>query len=247
MRLFIREEAPVCLGPSKILSLTISPFSYKYNTFKIKNPLMGWPLPRRPIQMQCKNHPNRRAQHLCAGCGIPLCNECAEESKPEKYYCFQCAMLSSISAVGTTIKGKREKAAEEKVKKKIKLGAFHYFVIAAGVLILAMWGFILFGGQEAPAGTVDLTKNSRVFLFLVDGAIKRYAHYEGNKYPDKLIELIPKYLSGDNQAIQLMGLFYQRDPEVGYRLSLANPNPGEMNIIITSRGIQYQLPPGGGG
>ena len=197
--------------------------------------------------MQCKNHPNRRAQHLCAGCGIPLCNECAEEAKPEQYYCFKCAMLSSVSAVGTTIKGKREKVAKEKVKKKIKLGAFHYFVIAAGVLILAMWGFILFGGREAPAGTIDLTKNSRVFLFLVDSAIKRYAHYEGNKYPDKLVELIPKYLSGDNQAIQLMGLFYQRDPEVGYRLSLANPSPGEMNIIITSKGIQYQLPPGGGG
>ncbi len=44
-----------------------------------------------------------------------------------------------------------------------------------------------------------------------------------------------------------MGLFYERDPEVGYRLSLASPNRGEMNIIITSKGIQYQLPPGGGG
>lgn len=197
--------------------------------------------------MQCKNHPNKRAQHLCAGCGIPLCGECAEETKPGKFYCFQCAMLSSVSAVGTTIKGKRDKVAEEKVKKKVKLGAFHYFVIGAGVLILAMWGFILFGGEKAPTGTVDLAKNSRVFLFLVDSAIKRYAHYEGDIYPEKLIDLIPKYLSiGDNQATQLMGLFYQRDPEVGYRLTVANPPPGEMRIIITPKGIQYQLPPGEG-
>lgn len=197
--------------------------------------------------MQCKNHPNRRAQHLCAGCSIPLCDECAEETKPGQFYCFQCAMLSSVSAVGTSIKGKREKVAEEKVRKKVKLSAFHYFVIGAGVLILSMWGFILFGGEKAPTGTVDLAKNSRVFLFLVDSAIKRHAHYEGNVYPEKLIDLVPKYLSlGDNEARELMALFYQRDPEVGYRLTHANPTPGEMRIIITPKGIQYQLPPGEG-
>ena len=82
---------------------------------------------------------------------------------------------------------------------------------------------------------------------MVDSAIKRYAHYEGNMYPDKLMDLIPKYLSiGDKQATQLIGLYYERDPEVGYRLTLANPIPGEMRIIITPSGIQYQLPPGEG-
>jgi hypothetical protein len=208
---------------------------------------MRWPPPRRPIHMQCKNHPNKRAQHLCAGCGIPLCDECAEETKPGQFYCFQCAMLSSVSAVGTSIKGKRDKATEETAKKKAKLGAFHYFVIGAGVLILAMWGFILFGGEKPPTGTVDATQNSRVLLFMVDSAIKRYAHYEENTYPERLTDLIPKYLSlGDNQATQLIGLYYERDPEIGYRLALANPTPGEMRIIITPGGIQYQLPPGGG-
>ena len=163
---FLRELVPISLGPSRILSLTISHFCYKNNSFKSKNPLARWPPPRRPILMQCKNHPNKRAQHLCAGCGIPLCDECAEETKPGQFYCFQCAMLSSVSAVGTSIKGKRDKATEETVKKKAKLGAFHYFVIGAGVLILAMWGFILFGAEKPPTGTVDVTQNSRVLLFL---------------------------------------------------------------------------------
>ncbi|NIR16868.1 MAG: hypothetical protein GWN86_24290, partial [Desulfobacterales bacterium] len=92
---------------------------------------------------------------------------------------------------------------------------------------------------KPPTGTVDVTQNSRVLLFLVDSAIKRYAHYEGNNYPEKLTDLIPKYLSlGDNQATQLIGLYYERDPEIGYRLALANPTPGEMRIIITPSGIQ---------
>lgn len=197
--------------------------------------------------MQCKNHPDKRATQFCAGCGIPLCDDCAEEAKPGQYYCFQCAMMTSISAVGTTIKDKREKVAEEKAKEKKKLTAFHYFVISCSVLILAMWGFILFGGQEPPTETVDFAKNKRVFLFMVDGALKRYGHHEGNTYPLNLTDLIPKYLAlGEKQAAQLIGLSYQWDPEIGYRLSLANPEPGEMHIIITPKGIQYQLPPGEG-
>ncbi|MGD9033970.1 MAG: hypothetical protein PVH02_14980, partial [Desulfobacteraceae bacterium] len=68
-----------------------------------------------------------------------------------------------------------------------------------------------------------------------------------NNYPERLTDLIPKYLSlGDNKATQLIGLYYERDPEIGYRLALANPIPGEMRIIITPGGIQYQLPPGEG-
>ena len=99
--------------------------------------------------MQCKNHPDRRAEHFCSGCRIPLCADCAEETKPGEYYCFQCAMLVSVSAVGTTIKGKREKVAEhkEKAKEKKKRTPFHYFVMVSSVMILVMWGVILFGGQ----------------------------------------------------------------------------------------------------
>jgi hypothetical protein len=156
-------------------------------------------------------------------------------------------MISSVSAVGTTIKDKKVKAAEEKAKVKRKLGPFHYFVISCGVLILAMWGFILFGGQSPPSEAMDFTQNKRVLLFMVDSALKRHAHYEKNKYPEKLSDLTPNYLSPiEEQSAQLIGLSYQRDPEVGYRLTLVNPDPGEMIIIITPKGIQYQLPSGEG-
>ncbi|MDY7037316.1 MAG: B-box zinc finger protein, partial [Thermodesulfobacteriota bacterium] len=126
--------------------------------------------------MQCKTHPNRMAEHFCASCGIPICNECAEEVTTGQYYCFQCAMFQTVSGVGTTLKDKRSKVAGKKGKGKKKWGPFHYFVISSSVLIAVMWGVIIFGGQKAPGGSVDFTKNKRVFLFMVDGAIKRYAH-----------------------------------------------------------------------
>jgi len=199
--------------------------------------------------MQCKNHPDRKAQYFCSGCKVPLCAECAEETRPGEFYCFKCAMLVSVSAVGTTIKGKREKIAEqkEKTKERKKRTPFHYFVMVSSVMILVMWGVILFGGQKAPAGAADLANQPRVLLFMVDGSIKRFAHYEGNQFPSQLRDLIPKYLSLRKEEIPLLDMLrYTRDPSLGYRLSLAKPKPGDMNIIISPKGVRYETLPGGG-
>ncbi|MBW1861753.1 MAG: B-box zinc finger protein [Deltaproteobacteria bacterium] len=191
--------------------------------------------------MQCKYHPERQAEQFCTTCGIPLCQDCVEETNPGQYFCFQCAMLQTVSIVGTSIVDKREKAVEKKAKKEKKWGPFHYFLIVSSVLILVMWGIIMFGGQKPPEYTVDFTKHTRAFLFMVDGAVKSYAHYEGSRYPEKLSDLIPRYLSmRDEDLVHLNILSYQRDPGIGYRLSLANPKPGEMNVTISPRGIQYQ-------
>jgi len=199
--------------------------------------------------MQCKNHPDRKAQYYCSGCKVPLCAECAEETRPGEFYCFKCAMLVSVSAVGTSIKGKREKIAEqkEKTKEKKKKTPFHYFVMVSSVMILVMWGVILFGGQKAPAGAADLGNQPRVLLFMVDGAIKRFAHYEGNQFPSQLADLIPKYLSLRQEEIPLLDMLrYTRDASLGYRLSLAKPKPGDMNIVISPKGVRYEPLPGGG-
>lgn len=197
--------------------------------------------------MQCKYHPERVAEVFCASCNAPLCKECAEEGKPGEYYCFECAMVQSISEVGTSIKGKREKGAEKREKEKKKWGPFHYFVIVSSVLIVVMWGVIIFGGQPAPQRTADFAKKGRVLLFMIDGAIKRYAHYEGNRYPEKLSNLVPKYLSlSKEELIHLQKLSYKREPKIGYRLSLANPKAGEMNIILTPKGIYHTTPSSGG-
>ncbi len=192
--------------------------------------------------MQCKYHPERKAEHLCASCRAALCEECAEEVKPGSYLCFQCAMIQSVSEVGKSIEERRE---EEEKKKKKKWGPFQYFVIASSVVILVMWGFILFGGQELPprTTTIDYGKQGRVLLFTIDGALKRYAHYEGNKYPEQLTDLIPKYLSLEgSQILNLKKLVYQTNPETGYRLSLAAPEPGDMNVILTPKGLEIIAP-----
>jgi hypothetical protein len=199
--------------------------------------------------MQCKHHPDREATQYCASCGIPLCDDCAEEQKSGKYLCFQCAMVQSVSEVGTSLKDKRQRSAKKKVEKEKKhWGAFQYFLIASGVLFLSMWGYIIFGGQELPSSQTDFINQPRVLLFMVDGAIKRYAHYENDKYPEKLTDLIPKYLPLSKADLAHLNLLsYRRDGQTGYRLSLKGTNEDDMNIIISPQGIQYESSSGEGG
>jgi hypothetical protein len=198
--------------------------------------------------MKCKNHPKQEAEQFCASCGIPICGDCIEEPAPGQYYCFQCAMLQTVSIVGTSLHNQRTKAEEKKlVKKRQPWGPFQYFVILSSVLIAVMWGVIIFGGPKASGQKLDFANQERVFLFMVDSSIRRYAHYEGNKYPDKLTDLVPRYLRLKKEDIPELNRFvYIKDPKTGYQLSLAKPKSGEMNIIISPRGIKYDLKIEGG-
>jgi len=202
--------------------------------------------------MQCKHHRDRQAEYFCVGCNAPLCSECVEEVRPGAYACFQCAMLQSVSQVGSTIVDKKEKAEEKKAGKNKAWGPYRYFLVVSSVLILAMWGVILFGGKPAPeqtTATLEKAKAGRVLLFLVNGSINRYAHYEDDRYPETLKDLVPKYLQlKKNQLSFLKNLKYVKDPDpiVGYRLSLAHARKGEMQITLTAGGVRSTLPNGEG-
>jgi len=190
--------------------------------------------------MQCKNHPDEVAEYFCTNCHAPLCSQCVEEVRPGVYACFQCAMLLSVSKGESTLADKRERTTRDRSKKKIKWGPFHYFLVVSSLLIVVMWAVIIFGGRSSPQRTSTFSKNSRVLLFMVQGALKRYAHYEGNKYPERLSELVPRYLSlRESELSHLNRLSYTRSPEDGYRLSLSRPEKGEMNVILLPKGIQY--------
>jgi hypothetical protein len=193
--------------------------------------------------MNCKYHSDRTAEDFCTSCNAPLCSECVEKSSSGEPYCYECAMLHSLGEVGTTLKDRRDKGEERKEKAKKRWGAFHYFVIVSTVLIAVMWGVIIFGKKPAPPTSTEVATNDRVLLFMVDGAVKRYALYKDNTYPSVLTELLPDYLSiREGEAVYLKRLSYRPDPKVGYRLSLTTPGSGEMNLILTPKGIEYTAP-----
>jgi len=155
-------------------------------------------------------------------------------------------MLTSISDGGSKIQDRRQKAAEGKQKIKKKWGPFRYFLASSSVLILVMWGVILFGGEKPPASTTKLASNPRAFLFMVDSSLKRYAHFEKKGYPEKLADLVPKYLRIDSANLDELKLFsYRKDPKEGYRLSLAKKTPDEQAVVLSPQGVQYESAGGG--
>jgi len=139
------------------------------------------------------------------------------------------------------------KGAEQQGREEKRWSPFWYVVGVCSGLILALWGVILFGGQPAPQRTTDFSNQPKILLFLVDGAIKRYAHYEGNRYPQKLSDLLPTYVSlGKEGLSHLDKLLYERDPGGGYRLSLHDRSAGEAVIILSPQGIVHMSPSVGG-
>ena len=200
--------------------------------------------------MKCKNHPTRNADQICTSCYIPICGDCAEEVSSGQFFCFNCAMLQTVSGVGSSLVDKKSKANKRKYeKKKISWGPFHYFVTVSCALIGVMWFVILFGGENAPAGgqRVDYSRQGRVLIFSVDSAIRRYQQYENKGYPDELSALIPKYLPMTTEDLPyLNNLSYKKDPVNGYTLSLVNNKPGNPGIILSPRAVKYEVITRGG-
>jgi hypothetical protein len=196
--------------------------------------------------MKCKNHPTRNAEKICASCNIPICDDCAEEVGSGQFFCFNCAMLQTVSDVGSSLVDKKSKTKNKKYeKKKISWGPFHYFVTVSCVLIGVMWFVILFGGERAPGKRIDYSKQGRVLLFMVDSAIRRYHQYENQNYPDELSELIPRYLPMTEEDLRhLNSLSYKKDPAGGYSLFLVNTRPGSPGIILSPKGIKYEATTG---
>lgn len=192
--------------------------------------------------MKCRNHPTRNADKFCTSCNIPICDDCSEEVDSGQFFCFNCAMLQTVSVVGSSLVDKKSKANEKKFeKKKISWGPFQYFILVSCVLISVMWVVILFGGEKAPGQKIDYAKQGRVLLFMADSAIRRYYHYENKTYPDELSVLAPRYLPMAEEDLHyLKSLSYKKDAASGYSLSLANPKPGIPSIILSPKGIKYE-------
>jgi hypothetical protein len=142
--------------------------------------------------------------------------------------------------VGTDLRKRHENRTGKPEKQKKKWGPYPYFLIASSILIILIGGFILFGGQPPPQQTADFFTNDRVFLFMVDGAIKRYANYEGNVYPERLSDLVTPYLAiKKSELFHLDKFSYKRDPTAGYRLCLAKQDNSEAKILLSAKGIKH--------
>ena len=134
---------------------------------------------------------------------------------------------------------------EGRDKKKEKgWGLFHLSVLICSALIVALWGVIIRGGEPPPPRTAYVVERPTVLVFLVDTALKRYAHYESGRYPDQLPELLPRYVRlRDEEFPYLKTLSYSTDPTGEYRLALLDRGTGDAIITLSPQGIVSMSPP----
>jgi len=136
---------------------------------------------------------------------------------------------------------------ERKEDRKKDWGLFHLYVLISSALIIAMWGVIIRGGEPAPPRTVHVVERPTLLLFLVDGAIKRYAHYEETGYPARLSDLLPRYVPIRKEELSCLDtLSYSTDPTGGYRLALTDRSTGDVIIVLSPQGIVDMSPTVGG-
>ena len=122
-------------------------------------------------------------------------------------------------------------------------GAFHISLLISATLIIAMWGLIIRGGEPPPPKTAPVVERPTVLLFLIDTALRRYAHYEERGYPERLSDLHPKYVPLRQEELSSLERFsYSADPAEGYRLGLIDRRTGYVTIVLSPQGIVYTLP-----
>jgi len=137
----------------------------------------------------------------------------------------------------------RVRSEERKEKRKKEWGVFHLYLLISAALIIAMWGVLIRGGEPPPPKTIHVVERPTVLLFLVDGAIRRYAHYEERGYPEQLSDLHPKYVPLRKEELSCLEvLSYSTDPAEGYRLALIDRSTGNVTIVLSPQGIVCMSP-----
>ncbi len=192
--------------------------------------------------MSCVYHPDRDSVAYCDHCETELCESCILRVENGRTACHRCMLALSINDV------KSETAMREQEEKDRRVGlhkkwrpTYIQSVLAIGlVLVLGLVGLRFYWDRTELKSAITLDVTDPVELLAEFQAI--LAHYSvanGNRYPDSLLELMPRYLTDAAENRRVLRHFdYNLNQREGYllRIKLRSPISGE-NLIATAQGI----------
>lgn len=192
--------------------------------------------------MSCVYHPDRDSVAYCDHCQAELCENCILRVEDGRTACHRCMLALALNDVKseTTMREQEEEDRRIGLHKKWHPTYIESVVLIGLVLLLGLVGLRFYWDRTELKSAITLDVTDPVELLAEFQAI--LAHYSvanGNRYPDSLLELMPRYLTDAAENRRVLRHFdYNLNKREGYllRIKLRSPISGE-NLIATAQGI----------
>ena len=196
--------------------------------------------------MKCENHSDRIADHHCLSCNAPLCDPCAIYMENGTIMCDRCSLLAILKQQhqGTEDKLFAKKEYRLKVTEKRKRQDFiRKTVLYTFVLVVAFVSLRVFHQLNTPKNEeINLSEHTDVMLYILDQAINDYIQDNSGELPNRLADLIGRYLPAEKvDRRTLAGFSYKKGTPPSYRLRL-KPNIGDpmAGMVFTDEGFEFE-------
>ncbi len=186
--------------------------------------------------MKCTYHPQKEAVNKCSMCKKPLCAECGEQEAGANVLCTRCAALSAAQAAVIGEEERQTKQEEKRItaakkRKKPHAGMIAVLIAAAIVLLANVYMYI---GPGAPVlDEFDPGKHPVLAADLINDGIEDYAEDHGGQFPEKLTDLLEKYLPYEKITPAVLDIFsYTRFSPTSYELRFNDEGNEEFSDIV---------------
>ena len=198
------------------------------------------------MRMKCENHSDRIASQSCQNCNTSLCDPCAIYMENGSVMCDRCSLLAILKQQhqGTEDKLFAKKEYRLKVTEKRKRQDFiRKTVLYTFVLVVAFVSLRVFHQLNMPKNEeINLSEHTDVMLYILDQAIHDYIQDNSGELPNRLADLIGRYLPAEKvDRRTLAGFSYKKGTPPSYRLRL-KPNIGDpmAGMVFTDEGFEFE-------
>ena len=192
--------------------------------------------------MGCAYHPDRDSAAYCDQCEAELCEGCTLRVEDGRTVCHRCMLTLSLNDVKseTTMREQEEEDRRVGLHKKWRPTYIESVLTIGLVLVLGLVGLRFYWERTELKSAITLNVTDPVELLAEFQAILgHYSVANGNRYPDTLHDLLPRYLNDAAENLRVLRyLEYNLYEREGYllRVKPGSPISGE-NLIATAQDI----------
>lgn len=192
--------------------------------------------------MGCVYHPDRDSIAYCDKCEAELCEDCTLRVEDGHTVCHRCMLALSLNDVKSETSMREQEEEDQRVglHKKWRPTYIELVLTIGLLLVLALVGLKFYWDRTELRSAITLDVTDPVELLAeFQQLLARYAVANGNRYPDTLHELLPRYLNDAAENLRVLRyLEYNLNERQGYLLRFKPESPvsGD-NLIATAEDI----------